>query len=53
MLEVTQHIQAFLHKYDCQPISLHEEMLQRQQMEAKKRFELEQVARRQKEEMEV
>ena len=53
MLELTQHVQAFLHKHDRQPISLHEEMLQRQQLEARKRFEIEQLAIKQKEEVEV
>lgn len=48
-----QYVQAFLHKHDRQPISLHEEMLQRQQMEAKKRYEMEQMALRIKEEAEV
>ena len=27
MLEIAQHIQAFLHKHDRPPISLHEEMV--------------------------
>ena len=27
MLEIAQHVQAFLHKHDRPPISLHEEMV--------------------------
>ena len=33
MLEIAQHIQAFLHKHDRPPISLHEEMVSERERE--------------------
>ena len=36
MLELAQHVQAFLHKHDRPPVSLYEEMVLRQR-EAEKR----------------
>ena len=39
MLELAQHIQAFLHKHDRPPVSLYEEMLQRKRAEEKREIE--------------
>ena len=33
MLEIAQHVQAFLHSHDRPPVSLHEEMVLRQKRE--------------------
>ena len=33
MLEIAQHVQAFLHSHDRPPVSLHEEMIRRQRKE--------------------
>jgi RNase H-fold protein (predicted Holliday junction resolvase) len=37
MLELAQHIQVFLHKHDRPPVSLYEEMVERQRAEEKER----------------
>ena len=56
MLEIAQHVQAFLHSHDRPPISLHEEMVQRQRREEeeeKRRLFLKEEAQRLKMEEEV
>lgn len=56
MLELAQHIQAYLHKHDRPPVSLYEEMLQRQRAEEereRRREEEEKKKTREKEEKEV
>ena len=56
MLELAQHIQAFLHKHDRPPVSLHEEMMLRQRAEERREMERKENERqhsRQKEEEEV
>ena len=39
MLELAQHIQVFLHKHDRPPVSLHEEMVERQRAEERRERE--------------
>ena len=56
MLEIAQHVQAFLHSHDHPPISLHEEMVRRQRKEEeeeKRRLFLKEEAQRLKMEEEV
>lgn len=56
MLELAQHIQVFLHKHDRPPVSLYEEMVQRQRAEEKREMERKEKERqlsRMKEEEEV
>ena len=56
MLELAQHIQAYLHKHDRPPVSLYEEMMQRQKEAEKKeqeRKEKERQLSREKEEEQV
>ncbi len=56
MLEVAQQVQVFLHRHDRPHVSLHEEMLQRQQRlaeEEERRREAEKDQRRRREEEEV
>ena len=56
MLELAQHIQAFLHKHDRPPVSLYEEMMLRQRAEEKRemeRIEEERRRSRKREEEEV
>ena len=56
MLEIAQHVQAFLHKHDRPHISLYEEMLVRQRMaqeEERRRMEAEREEWRMREEEEV
>ena len=56
MLELAQHIQVFLHKHDRPPVSLYEEMMERQRAEErreKERKEKERLLSRIKEEEQV
>ena len=56
MLELAQHIQAFLHKHDRPLVSLYEEMMLRQRAEERRdmeRTERERLLSRLKEEEEV
>ena len=39
MLELAQHIQAFLHKHNWPPVSLYEEMMLRQRAEERRDME--------------
>ena len=39
MLELAQHIQAFLHKHDRPPVSFYEEMMLRQQADERREME--------------
>ena len=39
MLELAQHIQVFLHKHDRPPVSLYEEMVERQRAEERRERE--------------
>ena len=56
MLELAQHIQVFLHKHDRPPVSLYEEMVERQRAEERRereRKEKERLLSRIKEEEQV
>ena len=56
MLELAQHIQAYLHKHDRPPVSLYEEMVLRQREEERReqeRKEKERQLSRMKEEEQV
>lgn len=56
MLEIAQHVMAFLHKHDRPPISLHQEMVMRQkeeEMKKKKQLEDEEMQFRKREVEEV
>jgi translation initiation factor 2-alpha kinase 4 len=45
MLELAQHIQVFLHKHDRPPVSLYEEMVERQRAEERREREREEKER--------
>lgn len=56
MLEIAQHVMAYLHKYDRPPVSLHQEMVMRQkeeEMKKKKQMEAEEIKFRMREVEEV
>ena len=56
MLEIAQHVMAFLHKHDRPPVSLHQEMVKRQEEEEikkKKKLEDEKMRFQQREMEEV
>ena len=56
MLELAQHVMSFLHKHDRPPVSLHQEMVRRQEeeeMKKRKQLEDEQIKFRMREVEEV
>jgi translation initiation factor 2-alpha kinase 4 len=50
MLELAQHIQVFLHKHDRPPVSLYEEMVERQRAEERREEKERQLSRIKEEE---